>query len=132
MNYYSPKLPLARDKTNGYGLTKSLKEVVKQNYKMLLLTNPGERIMIPEFGAGLYKFLFENFTPELSGKIESRVREQTKKYMPFVKIRNFSVQEGSDGFGNAISNTLFVSIEYFISSLSETDVLNISVYQENV
>ncbi len=132
MAYYSPHLPLTRDKTNGYKLTETLKEVVKQNFKMLLLTMPGERIMIPEFGAGLYQYLFENVTPELRQKIEARIREQTGQYMAFIKIRNLDIQEGSDEYGKAISNSLFVTIEYFIDSLSEVDVLNLTVSQQNV
>lgn len=129
MAYYSPYLPLSRDKTNGYKLTESLKEVVKQNLRMLLLTVPGERIMIPDFGAGLYQYLFENVSPDLREKIEARIRQQVGRYMSFVKLRNIEIVEGSDEFGNQISNTLFITVEYFIDSLSETDVLNLTVSQ---
>ena len=129
MPYYSPSLPLTRDKTNGYKLTETIKEVVKQNYKMLLLTMPGERIMVPKYGAGVYQFLFENLGPELRRKIETRIRQQTGQYMSYVKIKEIEIQEGSDEYGNALSNTLFIKIEYFISSISETDVLNLTVSQ---
>ena len=129
MAYYSPYLPLSRDKTNGYKLTESLKEVVKQNLRMLLLTVPGERIMIPDFGAGLYEYLFENVSPDLKERIEARIRQQVGRYMSFVKLRNIEIEEGSDEFGNQISNTLFITVEYFIDSLSETDILNLTVSQ---
>ena len=35
-----------------------LKEVVEQNLKMVLLTNPGEKIFNLEFGVGLRRYLF--------------------------------------------------------------------------
>ena len=54
MNGISPKLPLLVDKQDGpYGLNKRLNQSIKQNFKNLILTSPGERVMIPEFGVGL-------------------------------------------------------------------------------
>ena len=41
----SPKLPLTLDPADGYALNKDLKELSRQNMKMLILTNPGERII---------------------------------------------------------------------------------------
>lgn len=37
----------------------SLEESIKQNIKVVLLTRPGERLMRPEFGAGLEGFLHQ-------------------------------------------------------------------------
>ena len=57
----SPKLPLIPDDVDGpYGLNKTLTESIKQNFRNLMLTIPGERIMIPDFGVGLPRYLFEN------------------------------------------------------------------------
>ncbi len=42
------------------------------------------------------------------------------------------VREVGRNYGKAISNSLFVTIEYFIDSLSEVDVLNLTVSQQNV
>jgi phage baseplate assembly protein W len=61
----SPKVPLIYDPTDGpYQLNKNLKQTINQNLKMLVLTSPGERIMIPEFGVGLRRFLFEQVGEE--------------------------------------------------------------------
>ena len=127
MAYYSPALPLTRDKVNGYRLTSTLKEVIKQNFKMLILTNPGERIMNPDFGVGLYGFLFENFGSELEIKITSKIMEQKNKYMPFLEIKQIEFKEGEDEFGTQVSNTLYVKIEYYTKAVGERDVLEVSV-----
>ena len=60
MNGIGPELPLNKDHRFGtYSLVTSYKNEVKQNFKNLLLTSPGERIMNPDFGVGLRHFLFE-------------------------------------------------------------------------
>ena len=94
----SPKLPLQKDPADGYALNKDYISLVKQNLKMLLLTAPGERIMLPEFGVGLRNYLFENSTQATYGRIESKIRTQVKKYMPFVEVRsvNFAEQQGQN------------------------------------
>ena len=125
MKGYSPKLPLMLDPTDGYRLNRTLKEVVKQNIKMLILTSPGERIMRPTFGVGLYNFLFELNTQMVRADINSRIRNQIKIYMPFVVIRSieFSPEEGSD----VDKNVLSLVLNYSVPSLKETDVLRINI-----
>ena len=55
----APKLPLLySDEDGAYRLVKSFKELVKQNFKNLVLTAPGERIMDPNFGGWIKKFSF--------------------------------------------------------------------------
>jgi phage baseplate assembly protein W len=62
----SAKLPLAYTKSDGpYLLTQNLTENTKQNLKNLIFTNPGERVMDPNFGVGFYNLLFENATDDI-------------------------------------------------------------------
>ena len=49
----APKLPLYRDDLDGYALIKDYGELVAQNFKMLMFTSPGERIMDARFGFGI-------------------------------------------------------------------------------
>ena len=73
-------LPLTKDPDDGfYTLTKTVKQNTQQKVKMLMLTAPGERIMVPDYGVGLRNFLFEN-TPEF--EIFSRIKEQVATYLP--------------------------------------------------
>ena len=53
----SVKLPLEIDPRDGpYASIDDLTEVVRQNFKNLILTVPGERVMLPDFGVGLLSF----------------------------------------------------------------------------
>ena len=59
----SPKLPLIVNDLDGhYGLNKTIRQAIKQNFKNLILTSPGERVMDIQFGVGLRNYFFENFT----------------------------------------------------------------------
>ena len=123
MEGYSPKLPLQKDPRDGFRLTRTLKEVTSQNLTMLVMTSPGERIMEPTFGVGIYNFLFELETDSTRMKIRDRINEQVNKYMPFVEITgiSFSPTEGPE-YG---PNSLGIVIKYAIPSLGEADILRI-------
>jgi hypothetical protein len=120
----SPKLPVRRDKVNGFALNTTYQQVVQQNLKNLVLTSPGERMMDPEFGVGIRSFLFEQNYIGLRNDIEDRIRTQVDIYMPFVTIEQviFSEDEAS-----VDSNRINVSIEYSVDALAIFDLLDISV-----
>ena len=119
------KLPLIVDKTDGhYRLIKNYVDLVKQNMKNLLLTSPGERMMIPDFGVGVRNYLFEQDSGELRGALHQRINDQVKKYMPFVKILNINLFSGAEDQGFA-PNTLSLQLEYVIIPLQEMDSLEI-------
>ena len=83
----SPKLPLTYDYVDGpYRLNKTLGETLKQNFKNLILTSPGERIMEPEFGVGLKRLLFENIDGDVMGEVVARLKEQVNIYMPSINL----------------------------------------------
>lgn len=50
-------------------------EDVRQALRIILLTNPGERIMRPTFGAGLNRFLFEPVNSTTMHAIRTRVED---------------------------------------------------------
>jgi len=120
---FSVKLPLLYDNEDGpYRLTKTLVENTKQNFKNLILTNPGERIMDPEFGAGFSRILFENYTQELIEDLQERLYDQTAKHLPFINIEEFQTD-----FTNHV---LSVEIVYSIQSLKITDSISLNLTQK--
>jgi len=124
MKGFSPKLPLVNDKLDGpYSLNKDIKELTKQNLKMLILTNPGERIMIPTFGVGIKQFLFSLDIPETRNQLSKKIYEQVQRYLPYIKVTelDFSSPNSND------NNTLYVSIKYNIDYLAINDELNIQI-----
>ena len=112
---YSAVLPLQRDDEDGfYVLTKTIAQNIKQNFKNLILTVPGERVMLPNFGVGLRRFLFENNSFEMQGEISTKIDNQVDTYMPFVTVNQVQFFEEQDDmhvdFGNLLSIRIFYSV----------------------
>lgn len=119
---YSPKFPLSFSSEGGYMLNKSVVEVVKQNFKNLLLTNPGERIFDINFGVGLKRFLFEQKTEEINQVIKNRIYSQTEEYLPFLEIQDIDIVNDSKE-----ESTIYIKINYFIKNVSIFDAINLII-----
>ena len=120
-----PKIPMHTNRVDGVALTKTMIENVKQNLKMLFLTSPGERVMIPEFGVGLRRYLFEPLTPDVLAGIHARIQQQMKRYTPYVRIDQLRIFSALDESArdpsiqldeNYIRIRLIYSVPNFISA----------------
>tara|TARA_Y100001973_G_C5200422_1_gene337204 strand:+ start:2299 stop:2667 length:369 start_codon:yes stop_codon:yes gene_type:complete len=118
----APKLPLTLDSGDGYTSIKTLKSLIKQNFKMLILTNPGERVMDPEFGVGIKQYLFESFQSNVYERIDRKIREQVGIYIPVISINNIQF-----GTRDADNNSLAVLIEYSIPDIAARDLLQFTI-----
>lgn len=122
----TPKLPLLTNDEDGhYALIKSYKDLVRQNFKNLILTNPGERVMDVDFGVGIQGFLFELDNGGIRASLQSRIQAQAAKYMPFIEITNISFNSQATN-PNASDNLLGLRIEYIIIPLQEFDNIEIN------
>ena len=122
MSSLAVKLPLERDSSDGFGMIKSFKTLIKQNFKMLLLTNPGERVMDPTFGIGIKTYLFENFTESTFAKIERSIIKQTNIYLPNIMINEIFFDPAQQD-----TNVLSVRIRYSIPNLNIRDLLEFTI-----
>ena len=122
----SPALPLQANKEDGpYALNKDVKDSTQQNFKNLLLTSKGERVMLPDFGVGLRGFLFRNFTPGLLEEMRSEIIKQTSKYLPFIEITEIDFQTSNDSPSDIALNQINLRIRYEIIPINESDTLTI-------
>ena len=124
MNGIGPELPLYRDEYFGsFALITSYKDEVKQNFKNLLLTSPGERMMNPDFGVGLRRFLFEPRQHAIPA-IRQRIEAQIRKYLPFIRVNKVQFDSGLplDEIANE-SKIVSIMIEYDIPGLNVSSIL---------
>ena len=112
----SVALPLEVNPNDGaYGVHKDLQSVARQSLKMLILTSPGERIMAPDFGIGMRRFLFEQNIPGFGAELKSKVATQVTKYIPYIRLADVQVINSKD------NNTINLKISYSIPSAQLSD-----------
>ena len=94
------------------------KDQIKSNLINVLLTEPGERVMEPNFGVGLKKQLFENQINE--DELESRIKDQCAFYIPEIEITNLIMQIIPD------THTLFIRLTYKFIINDTTDAIQLN------
>lgn len=117
----SPKFPLTIGEEGDFELNKTYQELAKQNLKTLILTIPGEKMMEPDFGVGIHKFLFSQSVSAVYNEISQKIKQQVDKYLPYIEITSLNVVPD-----NVSEETIRVSIIYNILPLSINDVLELS------
>ncbi len=101
-------LPLTFDGDNP---TKTTLESVKQNVLNLCSTEMGERVMQPNLGVRLKRFLFEPFSEELIFQVKEVVNESINYWLPFVKINDIRVQMSDNDTGD-FRNAMEISVDF--------------------
>jgi len=112
------KLPITRNSIHGYTMIDDINTLIRQNLKMLILTNPGERVMIPDFGVGIRTYLFENFSDTIFIDLNNTIKKQAQKYLPVIVINDIKFDSTDKD-----RNKLGIQITYSIPSLNIKDLL---------
>tara|TARA_Y100001963_G_scaffold153552_1_gene240542 strand:- start:715 stop:1155 length:441 start_codon:yes stop_codon:yes gene_type:complete len=104
------KLPLVLD--NGeFASTKTTLEAVKQNVLNLCSTEVGERVMQPNLGITLKRFLFEPYSEDLVAQIQHTIMGSIKYWLPFVKLNKVDVRMSANEAGD-FKNTMEIDIHF--------------------
>jgi phage baseplate assembly protein W len=82
-------------------------EDVRQAILIILLTNNGERMMRPTFGAGLNNFLFEPINPTMMAALQTRVHDALIDWEPRIDVIAVSVAPSPKAPG-----TVLIDITY--------------------
>jgi len=64
---------------------------IKSDLLILLLTNPGERVMNPRFGTPLKKLIFEPNDPRLVGEARNVIINSIKQWEPRIALKQVEV-----------------------------------------
>jgi len=84
---------------NGDGYFKTTKttiDAIKNNIKLLLQTNQGERMFQPNLGMNLRNLLFEPMTEDLTIQIENNIVDVFERWLPFVELRNIDIENRNE------------------------------------
>ena len=91
----------------GATATAAYEEDIRQAIRIILGTNPGERVMRPDFGAGLREFVFEPISIATMESLKTRVREALVDWEPRIDLDD--VQVTAD---DTEVNKLLVDVKY--------------------
>ena len=102
-----------------FNSTYSTYEQIKSNLINLLLTNKGERLYNPEFGADLKTVLFEGIIDDIKDVIKKLISDNVSIFVPEVTIVNLDIIKDED------HNTITVTVQYRINISGKTDQITV-------
>lgn len=75
----------------------SLEQQIRDNFRNMISTNHGERLMLHDFGGNLKPLAYELGSEASDTAAISRIAATTRKYMPFIQLETFEpIRELSD------------------------------------
>ena len=99
--------------------TYNTRDQIKANMVNYLLTNRGERIFNPNFGANLRTLLFENIEDTTIESLNSVIQDSLARYFPNVVIEELKFDKDPD------NNTITFTLTYQIYNFGIKDSINI-------
>ena len=99
--------------------TYTTKDQIRANLINFLLTNKGERVFNPRYGANLRDKVFELMEGNTLSELESTISEYISTQFPTVDVKQVKFDPQPD------TNALFFTLVYAVISLGFEDTVNI-------
>jgi phage baseplate assembly protein W len=103
----------------------SLEDQVRQSILLILQTAQGERVMRPDFGAGLHPLIFSPATASTAALAEHEVKQALIKYEPRIEVLEVKAT-----FDPKEEGVLFINIQYRVRRTDTTFNLVYPFYLE--
>lgn len=84
---------------------------IEDAVEIILGTSPGERVMRPEFGCGIWELVMEANTAQLHGRVQARVRDALVRWEPRIDVLDVRVDSPPEQ-----KNVLLIRIDYRVRS----------------
>lgn len=107
---------------NGPGVfnsTYTTKDQIKSNLVNLLLTSTGERIMNPNFGTYLKRFLFEGITDSNLESLKDNLLNSISIYIPDITVTNIIITPNTD------YNSIDLNVDYVVNISQSPDQVTV-------
>ena len=118
--------PFRIDPASGQAMQTGYASHVEQMIRQVLLTSPGERADLPEFGCGLRRLIFAPNSDALAATTQILVQQALNKWLAGqIQVQTVSVlQSGDIGYDPA---QLSIQIEYQLVENRTTQLLQLKV-----
>lgn len=98
---------------------------IRESIRVILMTDPGERLMLAPFGAGLRTFLFEPNVVATHRLIEERVTNALTRWEPRIRVQAVDVARSAED-----PRRVDVRLEYSLVATGATDSATVSIRVE--
>ncbi len=117
--------PFRIDAASGQAAQASYQDHVDQMIRQILLTDPGERVCLPTFGAGLRRLLFAPITAQLQATATMVITQSLTAWLGNqITVQNVTVQTPASTPGTP-EGTVIINISYVLietQSVRQTQV----------
>ena len=102
-------------------------QVIKDNFRNLILTNHGDRLGFFDFGANLEELTFELGAENGDAEATRRIAKTTSKYMPYIDLDTF--EPFVEKFDNQHTGKVGIRITYTVPAITtEKQGLEVLLY----
>lgn len=131
MNFIGAPYPITRHPLGALRSQKGANQI-KSDLLVLLLTEPGERVMLPEFGTPLKQFFFEQNDSVIIEKVREAIANSIRTWEPRIAVSDIDITNSGDSIkqsldptdsGESTDHVLMIRIRF-------TDFDNINMVQE--
>jgi phage baseplate assembly protein W len=126
------RYPFAIDAASGQAAQTDYASHVEQMVQQVLLTNPGERVCLPTFGAGLRRLLFAPLNSSLGATTKLVVTQSLNQWLGNqITVQDVTVQTQAGSTGGAVSgpplpdSAIVIQVTYVLietQSIAQTQV----------
>lgn len=95
---------------------------IRENIRVILLTNRLERLRLPEFGGSLQQFLFESNTVATRSRIRDRITKALARWEPRIAVESVDVEADPNDPEAAVA-----TITYKLVATQARERVNLSV-----
>ncbi|MFF7933676.1 GPW/gp25 family protein [Streptomyces sp. NPDC007940] len=90
-----PRFPFRPTPTGALEYTTG-EDLIRQSITTILDTDPGERVMLPDFGCGLRRFLMEPNTTATREAMRGEIEDALGRWEPRIGVTNVAVTPGEE------------------------------------
>jgi phage baseplate assembly protein W len=91
-----PRFPLRPDPATGAMAMVDREQIIRQSIEAILDTDPGERVMRPDFGCGLGRYLMEPNTAMTRTSMQRDINDALSRWEPRIQLTNVAVTPGEE------------------------------------
>lgn len=117
-------VPFGIDAASGQAARASYQDHVEQMIHQVLLTDPGERVCLPTFGAGLRRLLFAPVTAQLNASTQMAVTQALNMWLANqITVQEVSVETSASNPG--LPGSILITVSYVLietQSVRQTQV----------